>query len=70
MMFATINDFRKDSNWFQNVQWDKTCINCQRETNGVCRNTECAKMLYDEQGKPIPAECVLVHFLGGVKANE
>jgi hypothetical protein len=60
---SEINDFRKDSNWFQNVQWDKACINCQRETNGICRNIKCAKMHYDEQGKPIPADACIIKIM-------
>ena len=53
---SEIDDYKKDSNWFQNVKWDKACIECQSETNGVCRNIKCAKMHYNEQGKPIPAD--------------
>ena len=45
---SEINEHKK-------VQWDEVCLECQRETNGVCRNSRCAKMHYDEQGKPIPA---------------
>ena len=51
-----INEHKNEALWLQTLQWDNACIECQRETNGVCRNSRCAKMHYDEQGKPIPAD--------------
>ena len=45
----------KDDRWFATVNWSKSCINCQSETNGVCRSRGCAELHYDPWGDELPA---------------
>ena len=45
----------KNDEWFSNIKWDKSCIMCQRETNGVCKKRSCAEEYYDPWGDPLPA---------------
>ena len=45
----------KNDEWFSNIKWDKSCIMCQRETNGVCKKRSCAEENYDPWGDPLPA---------------
>ena len=45
----------KDDKWFSNIKWDKSCIMCQRETDGICKTRSCAEEYYDPWGDPLPA---------------
>lgn len=46
---------QKNDEWFSNIKWDKSCIMCQRETDGVCKERSCAEENYDPWGDPLPA---------------
>ncbi len=43
----------KDQTWFESIKWTKSCIECQRETNGTCARRSCAEMHYDDNGNDI-----------------
>ena len=44
----------KYERWFASIKWTDACIECQRETGGVCSRKHCAEFHYDEWGDPIP----------------
>lgn len=43
----------KDDAWFQSIKWTKSCLECQKETGGVCSMRNCAELAYDENGNYI-----------------
>ena len=45
----------RDDQWFASIKWNDACLECQRETGGVCSNRSCAEYHYDEWGDKIPA---------------
>lgn len=45
---------KSDDAWFQSIKWKQSCIECQKETNGVCSRRSCAELAYDENGNYIP----------------
>ncbi len=48
----------KSEIWFQSIKWDKTCIECQKESNGTCPMRGCAELHYDDNGDPIHASSI------------
>lgn len=43
----------KDDAWFQSIKWRQSCLECQKETDGVCSRRSCAELAYDENGNYI-----------------
>lgn len=46
---------QKDNNWFAQIKWSQTCIECQKKHNGICHNRSCAEDNYDPWGDELPA---------------
>lgn len=44
----------KDDQWFLNIKWEQMCLECQKKTNGVCADRDCAESKYDPWGDVIP----------------
>lgn len=39
---------------FASIKWDAVCLECQKKSNGRCRDRTCAQLHYDEWGDYIP----------------